>query len=97
MFTMEDVDKIAKKLDIDFSKFSKEDFLTGLNIELEHGMVNPTTNVTDNNLEKTAKIALAHLNEFPNYYNKEYGLPAFEKMLKDKNQNTRCFPKWIIE
>ena len=98
MFTIEEVNKIAKKLGIDFSKFSQEDFLTGLNIELEHGKVDMATNVTDNDLEKTAKIALAHLNEFPNYYNKEYGLPAFEKMLKDKMlDNYRQVPKWRYE
>lgn len=96
MFTMEDAIRIAEKLNIDFSKFSKEDFLTGLNIELEHGKVDSTTNVTDNDLEKTAKIALAHLNEFPNYYNQEYGLPAFEKMLKNKTSE-RCLPKWRYE
>jgi hypothetical protein len=75
---------IAKKLNIDFSKFTPEDFLVGLNIELEHGLISPATNVTNNDLELTAKIALAHLNEFPNYYNKEYGLPAFENMLKER-------------
>lgn len=98
MFTIEDAIRIAKKLNIDFSKFSKEDFLTGLNIELEHGKIDPTTNVTDNDLEKTAKIALAHLNEFPNYYNNEYGLPAFEKMLKDRiMDNYRQVPRWRFE
>ena len=100
MFKVEDIDRIAKKLNIDFSKFSKEDFLTGINIELEHGLVNPITNVTNNDLEMTAKIALAHLNEFPNYYNKEYGLPALEKMLSSKNQlnqEIRCFPRWKNE
>ena len=45
------------------------------------------TNVTDNALEKTSKIALAHLNEFPNYYNKEYGLPMFEKYLQYRLNN----------
>ena len=95
MFTMEDAIKIAKKLDIDFSKFSKEDFLTGINIELEHGLISPATNVTNNDLEMTAKIALAHLNEFPNYYNQEYGLPALEEILKEKLiSNYRQFPKW---
>lgn len=89
MFKMEDAINIARKLNVDFSKFSKDDFLTGLNIELEHGRINQFTNVTDNDLEKTAKIALAHLNEFPNYYNKEYGLPAFEDSLKKKR-----IPKW---
>ena len=42
------------------------------------------TNVTNNDLLKTAKIALAHLNEYPNYYNKDYGLKNFEKMLEQK-------------
>ena len=94
MYTYDDAIKIAKKLNIDFSKFTVEDFLTGLNIESEHGLVNPITNVTNNDLEMTAKIALAHLNEFPNYYNKEYGLPAFENMLKNKNNDTRNLPSW---
>ena len=73
--------------DVDFSKFPLSDFITGINIELEHGMVDPLTNVTNNDLLTTAKIALAHLNEFPNYYNKEYGLPAFEEKLKQINKN----------
>lgn len=75
---------IANKLGIKFDKFSIKDFLTGLNIELEHGTINPKTNVTNDDLELTAKIALAHLNEYPDYYNKEYGLPSFEKYLKEK-------------
>lgn len=70
MFNFNDALYIAKKLGITFDKFSIEDFLTGLNIELEHGKINPLTNVTNNDLEKTAKIALAHLNEYSEYYNK---------------------------
>ena len=87
MFNIKDILSIAKELNIDFSKFSLSDFITGINIELEHGLENPNTNVTNNDLLKTAKIALAHLNEFPDYYNKDYGLPAFEKMLKEKQIN----------
>ena len=51
MFNMEDAIYIANKLGVTFDKFSLEDFLTGLNIELEHGYVNPNTNVTNDNLE----------------------------------------------
>ena len=40
--------------------------------------------VTNDDLVMTAKIALAHLNEFPNYYNKDYGLKVFENFLKKK-------------
>lgn len=82
---------IADKLNINFSKFTFDDFLTGLNIELEHGKVSPETNVTNDDLELTAKIALAHLNEYNDYYNKDYGLPSFEKFLKEKNDRKRNF------
>lgn len=81
MFTIKDAVDIANKLGIIFDKFSVKDFLIGLNIELEHGKINPITNVTDDNLELTAKIALAHLNEYPDYYNNDYGLPAMERNL----------------
>lgn len=96
MYSEKDIKNIANKLNVDFSKFSLDDFITGINIELEHGLVSPDTNVTNNDLEMTAKIALAHLNEFSNYYNKEYGLPAFEKTLNEKlsNDNYRQLPKW---
>lgn len=87
MFSTKDILNVAEKLHIDFTKFPLADFITGINIELEHGLVNPLTNVTDNDLLKTAKIALAHLNEFPDYYNKDYGLPALEKKLEQINQN----------
>jgi Protein of unknown function (DUF5661) len=38
-----------------------------MNVELEHGLHDPHTNVSDDNPHVTAKIALAHLNEFPDY------------------------------
>ena len=85
MFNIEDAIYISNKLGITFDKFSIDDFLTGLNIELEHGYIDPSTNVTNNNLELTAKIALAHLNEYSDYYNKDYGLPALENALKKVN------------
>ena len=84
IFNEEDINNIIKKLNIKFDKFTKDDFITGINIELEHGTINKVTNVTDNDLEKTSKIALAHLNEFPNYYNPNYGLRIFEKFLKNQ-------------
>ena len=84
MFDIKDAFLVANILNIKFDKFSIEDFLEGINVELEHGKVNPNTNVTNDNLIITSKIALAHLNEFPNYYNKEYGIKAFENYLKSK-------------
>lgn len=84
VFSLEDAVLVANELGIIFDKFSIKDFITGLNIELEHGYVNPITNVTNNDLIMTTKIVLAHLMEFPNYYNDEYGLPAMEKELKKR-------------
>jgi len=87
VFTIKEILDVAEELNIDFSKFSLTDFITGINIELEHGLENPITNVTNDNLLTTAQIALAHLNEYPDYYNKDYGLPAFEEYLKKRNNN----------
>lgn len=84
MFNKNDAIYIANKLGITFDKFTIDEFLTGLNIELEHGLINSKTNVTNDNLETTAKIALAHLNEYPNYYNPNYGLIIFEQFLDSK-------------
>lgn len=84
MFNLKDAKYAASLLGILFDKFTIEEFLDGMNIELEHGTVSPKTNVTNDDLIITAKIALAHLNEYPNYYNKEYGLRVFEKLLESK-------------
>ena len=84
MFSDNEIMNVAKYLNIDFTKFPFEDFKRGINVELEHGLQNIETNVTNNNLLETAKIALAHLNELPNYYNKDYGLLVYEEFLKNK-------------
>lgn len=87
MYNMKDAIYAASIFGITFDKFSKEEFLDGINIELEHGKVSPKTNVTNDDLIKTAKIALAHLNEFSNYYNKDYGLRKFEEYLSYMQKN----------
>ena len=84
LFNIEDGYRAAEILNISFSDFTPEEFLDGINIELEHGTVDSKTNVTNNDLIITAKIALAHLNEYSNYYNPYYGLRAFEKFLEYK-------------
>ena len=84
MYNLTDVKNVSKVLNIQFDNFTPLDLLEGLNVELEHGTINPNTNITDDSLILTAKIALAHLNEFPNYYNKDYGIKKFEEFLKTK-------------
>lgn len=69
-FTREDALEIGRKLNIDFNRslFDVDQFMTGLNVELEHGTKDPNTNVTNDDPILTGKIALAHLNEFRDYY-----------------------------
>jgi hypothetical protein len=82
-FTLEQAKELAGKLKVDFEKagFTPEEFLEGLHIELEHGLVDPDTNVTDDNPLTTAKIVMAHLNENPMYYDDNIGLEAWEHAL----------------
>jgi len=40
----------------------------GMDVELEHGLRNAYTNVSNDNPLVTGKIALAHLSEFADYY-----------------------------
>lgn len=84
MFNLNDAYYAANVLNITFDKFTIEELLDGMNIELEHGLISPKTNVTDDDIILTTKIALAHLNEFPNYYNFNYGLRKFEEYLKTR-------------
>ena len=67
-FTEEETIWIGSQLGMDWNKYSLEQFQMSLEVELEHGMINPVTNVTGDDLTMTAKIALAHLNEIPDYY-----------------------------
>lgn len=67
-FTAEEAKKIGEQLGIDWSKFDVEQYRVGMNVELEHGSQDPVTNVTNDDPLTTGKIALAHLNEFPDYY-----------------------------
>lgn len=69
-FSKEEAAAIALLLGIDFtkSKFDLDEFWMGVNTELEHGTQSSQTNVTGDDPLITGKIALAHLNEFPDYY-----------------------------
>ena len=67
-FTTEQACEIGDKLGIDWNRSSVEQFHMGLNVELEHGLLDPSTDVTGNDPILTGKIALAHLNEFADYY-----------------------------
>lgn len=67
-FTTEEAKKIGGQIGIDWNKYDLEQFRMGLHVELEHGLVDPETNVTDDDEVITGKIAWAHLKEIPDYY-----------------------------
>ncbi len=67
-FTTKQARDIGNKLKIDWKRFDVEQFRMGLDVELEHGLRDAATDVTGNDPILTGKIALAHLNEFPDYY-----------------------------
>lgn len=67
-FTENEALTIGQQAGIDFNKIDVEQFRMGLSIELEHGAQDPETNVTNDDIGITAKIAWAHLKEIPDYY-----------------------------
>ena len=80
-FTAEEAKRIGEGLGIDWNKFDVEQYRMGLDVELEHGLVDSHTNVTNDDPISTGKIALAHLNEFPDYYRR---LETMEKEAEGK-------------
>ena len=69
-FSADEAREIGEQIGIDWATapFDVEQFRSGLNVELEHGLHDLLTNVSDDDPLVTGKIALAHLNEFPDYY-----------------------------
>ena len=71
-FTAEQAHAAGGRIGIDWttSQFDVEQFRMGMDVELEHGTQDLETNVTDDDVTVTAKIARAHLNEYRDYYSR---------------------------
>ena len=69
-FTAKEAKEIGEKLGIGWDRFDVDQFRRGMDVELEHGLVDPSTNVTNDDPIITGKIALAHLNEIVDYYDR---------------------------
>jgi hypothetical protein len=69
-FTADEARSVGESIGIDWASapFDVEQFRMGMDVELEHGLHDLSTNVTDSDPVVTGKIALAHLTEFPDYY-----------------------------
>jgi hypothetical protein len=84
-FNQNDARRIGKNLHINWKEVDLVEFTAGLNVELEHGSIDPQTNVTDNNGKLTGEIAWAHLKEFPDYYTR---LAKMEKVAESHFKNS---------
>ena len=67
-FSTKEALSIGAQIKIDWSQIDLEQFRRGLEVELEHGAIDPETNVTGDDLVLTGKIAWAHLKEIRDYY-----------------------------
>ncbi len=69
-FSADEARRVGEQIGIDWATapFDVEQFRRGMDVELEHGLHDLVTNVTDDDPLVTGKIALAHLHEFPDYY-----------------------------
>ena len=67
-YSTEEAHLIGTQLKVDWAQIDLEQFRRGLEVELEHGVIDPETNVTENDPLLTGKIAWAHLKEIQDYY-----------------------------
>ena len=66
--TSDEARRVGDEIGVDWSRFDLEQFRLGMDVEYEHGSHDPQTDVTGDDPIVTGKIALAHMKEFPDYY-----------------------------
>ena len=66
--TPEQARQVGDEIGVDWDRFDLEQFRSGMDVEYEHGSHDPQTDVTGDDPIITGKIALAHMKEFPDYY-----------------------------
>ena len=79
--TAEEAKRVGDTIGVDWDRFDLEQFRAGMDVELEHGSHDPQTDVTGDDPIVTGKIALAHMKEFPDYYER------LERMEKQAEQD----------
>jgi hypothetical protein len=84
-FSEQEAREIGSQLGVNWKQIDLEQFRRGLEVELEHGAIDPQTDVTANDPLLTGKIAWAHLKEIRDYYTRLDALEAeAEKEIKTK-------------
>jgi hypothetical protein len=66
--TLEEARRVGDEIGVDWDRFDLEQFRAGMDVEFEHGAHDPQTDVTGDDPIVTGKIVLAHMKEFPDYY-----------------------------
>jgi hypothetical protein len=66
--SIDEARRVGDAIGVDWNRFDLEQFRAGMDVEYEHGSHDPQTDVTGDDPIVTGKIALAHLKEFPDYY-----------------------------
>ena len=66
--TPEEARRVGDQIGVNWDRFDLEQFRVGMDVEHEHGAHDPQTDVTGDDPVATGKIALAHMKEFPDYY-----------------------------
>ena len=84
--TLEEARRVGDEIGVDWDRFKLEQFRIGMDVEYEHGAHDPQTDVTGDDPILTGKIALAHMKEFPDYYER---LQRMEKEAEREWAETR--------
>jgi hypothetical protein len=79
--TSDEAKRVGDAIGVDWSRFDLEQFRAGMDVEFEHGSHDPQTDVTGDDPIVTGKIALAHMKEFPDYYER------LERMEREAEQD----------
>jgi hypothetical protein len=79
--TTEEARRVGDAIGVDWKRFDLEQFRAGMDVEFEHGSHDPQTDVTGDDPIVTGKIALAHMKEFPDYYER------LERMEREAEQD----------
>jgi hypothetical protein len=66
--TLDEALRAGDAIGVDWTRCDVEQLRKGMDVEREHGSHDPQTDVTHDDPILTAKIALAHIKEFPDYY-----------------------------
>jgi hypothetical protein len=66
--SLDEAKRVGDEIGVDWDRFDLEQFRAGMDVEFEHGSHDPQTDVTGDDPIITGKIALAHMKEFPDYY-----------------------------